>query len=67
LQFLFPYPGESRKITSCDNQTLSLFLLAVVTFAIMSDNVPGISDVPVPLGLAESLPLYFLMPILQAL
>jgi len=29
---------------------------------IMSHNVPGISDVPVPLGLAESLPLYFLLP-----
>jgi len=46
LQFLFPYPGESKNISSCDNQTLFLFLLVAVTFAIMSDNDTGIRGVP---------------------
>ena len=32
----------------------------------MSDNVPGISDVPVPLGLAESLPLCFLLLVIAS-
>jgi len=32
----------------------------------MSYNVTGISDVPVPLDLAESLPFYFLLPMIAS-
>jgi len=43
------------------------FLVVIKTFVTVTYNVTGISDVPVPLGLAESLPLYFLLLLLQAL
>jgi hypothetical protein len=46
-QLLYTFPGESIKISSSDNQTLSLGLISCSEIVIMSDNVPSICDVAV--------------------
>ncbi len=44
------------------NENINFYYKIIFSVSSMSYNVPGISDVPVPLDLAESLPLYFLLP-----